>query len=213
MGEKEALMANERIISPNAVWADFSITSIRGIAVLVPVGGVILALRMHPSNAHFHQLPEENVIGLLTGLIVIALFIERAVEVFLTPLRGTTCLKMTRQMNNEKDVRRKENPDSASELSDTERQLLDFKGQTRTIAYLIGLALGMAISASGVRGLSSLLDAKDCCAFFKALDVLLTGALLAGGADGLHRIATVFTSYMDKSAANAKSAQLENTNR
>jgi len=198
-------MANERI-SPSAAWADLSITSIKGIAVLVPVGGVILALRMHPNNAHFPQLPEENVIGLLTGLIVIALFIERAVEVFLTPLRGTTCLKMTRKMQQEKAMRATENPDSASELSDTECQLLDFKGRTRTIAYLIGLVLGMAISASGVRGLASLLDAKDCCAFFKALDVLLTGALLAGGADGLHKIATVFTSYMDKSAEKAKSA-------
>jgi hypothetical protein len=199
-------MANERTISPNAAWADLSITSMKGIAVLVPVGGVILALQMHPNNAHFPEFPKENVLGLLTGLIVIALFIERAVEVLLTPLRGTTCHKMTRIMNNEKRAMRgKENPDSASELSDLECQLLDFKGRTRTIAYLIGLALGMAISASGVRGLATLLDAKGCCAFFNALDVLLTGALLAGGADGLHKIATVFTSYLDKSAEKVKS--------
>jgi hypothetical protein len=36
--------------------------------------------------------------------------------------------------------------------------------------------------------------------------VLLTGALVAGGADGLHKIATVFTSFMEKSADNTKSA-------
>ena len=198
-------MASARI-TPNAAWADLSVTSIKGIAVLVPVGGVILALRMNPNNAHFPHLPDENIIGLLTGLIVIALFIERAVEVLLTPMRGTKCLKMTRQVKYEKAMLEKEEPDSVSKLSDTECQLLDFKGRTRAIAYLIGLALGMAISASGVRGLASLLDAKDCCPFFKALDVLLTGALLAGGADGLHKIATVFSSYMDKSAEKAKSA-------
>lgn len=187
-------MANERF-SLNAAQADLSIISMKGIALLVPVGGVILALWQKPiNNVNFPEFPKENVIGLLTGLIVIALFIERAVEVLLAPLRHTTCLKMTRKLSDERKILPKE---TASELSDTECQLLDFKGQTRRIASIMGLALGMAISASGVRGLASLLDAKECCPLFKALDVLLTGALLAGGADGLHKIATVFTSYMD----------------
>jgi len=193
-------MADERIAS-NTAWADLSITSIKGIAVLVPIGGVILALYLKPINVSFPSLSKENVIGLLTGLIVIALFIERAVEVFLTPWRGPTCLKMTKELEREKQGK----PDSASKLSDTECRLLDFKGRTRMIAFFISLALGMTISASGVRGLTQLMNAQECCVVFKVLDVLLTGALLAGGADGLHRIVTVFTSYMDESAEKAKS--------
>jgi len=188
-------MASERI-SANAAQTDLSILSMKGVALLVPVAGVILAIWQKPiNNVSFPEFPKENVIGLLTGLIVIALFIERAVEVLLAPLRHTTCAKIEKKLTKERDALPR---DTASELSDTECQLLDFKGQTRRLASIMGLALGMAISASGVRGLASLLDAKECCLLFKALDVLLTGALLAGGADGLHKIVTVFTSFMDK---------------
>jgi hypothetical protein len=155
---------------------------------------------------NFFQFPKENVIGLFTGLIVIALFIERAVEVFLTPWRGTKCVKLTKEMKYEKALLEKENPGLTVKLTGTESELLEFKGRTRTMAFLTALALGMTISASGVRGLASLLDAKECSRVFTALDVLLTGALLAGGADGLHKIVAVFTSFMDKSAENTKSA-------
>jgi hypothetical protein len=198
-------MAHERI-SSTAAWADFSITSLKGIAVLLPIAGVILALWLKPVDVNFPELSNENVIGLLTGLIVIALFIERAVEVFLTPWRSTKSLKISKKVKYEKAILEKQDPDSASQLSDTESQLLDFKGRTRTIAFLIALGLGMTISASGVRGLATLMNVKECSVIFRALDVLLTGALLAGGADGLHKIVAVFTSFMEKSAERTKSA-------
>jgi len=191
-------MANERTISPTAVQADLSVTLMKGLALLVPAFGVFLVLWRKPiHNVPFPTFPRENIIGLLTGLIVIALFIERAVEVLLAPLRQPTCNIMKETARNERVILPKER---VTELLDTERQLVAFKGQTRRFASLMGLALGMAISASGVRGLASLLDAKNCCTLFNVLDVLLTGAILAGGADGLHRIATVFTGYMDLTA-------------
>jgi hypothetical protein len=192
--------------SSSAAWGDFSITSMRGIAVLLPISGVILALWLKPVSVNFREFPKENVIGLLSGLLVISLFIERAVEVLLTPLRGTTCQKMAKDLKCKRARLDKENPEAVSEFKKAEYELLDYKGRTRSIAFLTSLALGMTVSASGVRGLASLLDAKGCCAIFNALDVLLTGALVAGGADGIHKIATVFTSFMDKSAENTKSA-------
>lgn len=186
-------MATARI-SPNIAQADWSVMAMKGAAVLVPVVGVILTLWQKPiKNVSFPDLPTENVVGLLTGLVVIALFIERAVEVLLAPLRHTTCLIIKENVKSERAILPKE---KASELLDIERELMDFKGQTRRIASLMGLALGIAISASGVRGLASLLhlNMNECCSLFKALDVVLTGALLAGGADGLHRIAAVVSS-------------------
>lgn len=195
-------MTTERV-SPNAAWVDFSTTAIKGISMLVPIGGVVLALRLNPVNAKFPELSKENVLGLLMGLVVIALFIERAVEVLLTPFRGPTCLRM----KHEKTMLEKDKPDSAVRLWGIESQLLEYKGRTRNIAFFTALALGMTISASGVRGMASLMDANGCCSLFRVLDVLLTGALLAGGAEGLHRIIAVFVSYMDKSAReNAQSA-------
>src|SRR5262249_36016521 len=80
-----------------------SITSFKGIAVLVLIGGVVLGLRsQHPVNVNFPELLKENVIGLLTGLIVIALFIERAVEVIVSPWRGPRSQMMTKKIKYEK---------------------------------------------------------------------------------------------------------------
>jgi|SRR5215813_3518083 len=183
-----------------------SITSFKGIAVLVLIGGVVLGLRsQHPVNVNFPELLKENVIGLLTGLIVIALFIERAVEVIVSPWRGPRSQMMTKKIKYEKDKLEK---GSVPELSEMESELLRHKAVTKRIASVIALALGMTISASGVRGMKSLmgLEMEACTPFFSALDVLLTGALLGGGADGLHRIVVVFTSIMDKSAEKTKSA-------
>jgi hypothetical protein len=37
-----------------------------------------------------------------------------------------------------------------------------------------------------------------------AMDVLLTGMLLGGGADGLHKLVSIFTNFMDSTAQQAK---------
>ena len=39
---------------------------------------------------------------------------------------------------------------------------------------------------------------------FRTADVLLTGAVLGGGSDGLHQLVSVFTNYMQSAAAWAK---------
>ncbi len=39
---------------------------------------------------------------------------------------------------------------------------------------------------------------------FMAMDVLLTGMLLGGGADGLHKLVSIFTNFMDSTAQQAK---------
>ncbi len=39
---------------------------------------------------------------------------------------------------------------------------------------------------------------------FRTADVLLTGAVLGGGSDGLHQLVSVFTNYMESAAAWAK---------
>jgi len=78
------------------------------------------------------------------------------------------------------------------------------------MAFLMALALGMTISAIGLRGLEFFLDPNSVTAqqkvVFHALDVLVTGALLAGKADGLHKMVLVFTSYADKSTDKLKGA-------
>jgi len=39
---------------------------------------------------------------------------------------------------------------------------------------------------------------------FRVIDVVLTGAVLGGGADGMHKLVSVFTNFMDRTNANLK---------
>ncbi|MGB3479301.1 MAG: hypothetical protein WBB67_09085 [bacterium] len=100
-------------------------------------------------------------------------------------------------------------------LSDAQRQmemtkqLEEYSAQTKTLAMLTAFALGIAISALGVRALQPLVDPavfKSLGTWQRALfigaDTLVTGALLGGGSDGIHKILDLFTStaqqYLDK---------------
>jgi hypothetical protein len=67
------------------------------------------------------------------------------------------------------------------------------------------------VAALGVRVLQLFVDPAVFDALsglqrrlFCTVDVLLTGALLGGGADGLHKLVRVFTTFMDSTAELAK---------
>jgi hypothetical protein len=208
--------------SPNVTWPALPIISIKGITIVVATTCMVLTLGMRPME--FNKFPMEALLGLFTKLIGIAVFIERTVEVLLTPWRGPRSLKLTARLKQAKAKLENKETDSALEVSNAQDELREYKGETKQIAFLIALALGMTISAVGLRGLEFFLDpnslptpsseqpavlyalASNQAAVFRAIDVLVTGALLAGKADGLHRMGLVFTSYMDKSSEKVKGA-------
>jgi hypothetical protein len=201
-------------ISPHVAWPALPIISIRGIrGVTIVVATTCMVLTLWLKPVKFDVFPMEALLGLFTKLIAIAMFIERTVEVLLTPWRGPGSLRITSRVKQAKAKLENRETDSVLEVSNAEDELREYKGQTKQIAFLIALALGMTISAVGLRGLEffvkpeSLLSLRsEQTVVFRALDVLVTGALLAGKADGLHRMGLVFTSYMDKSTEKAKGA-------
>ncbi len=123
----------------------------------------------------------------------------------ITPWRDVEAEKMREQVKDAQQGAQAAQAGPAEAVLEAKEQLVEYKGQTRQLAFLVGLALGMLTSAVGVRGLRFLVEPQAFSklsggqtAVFNALDVLLTGALLAGGADGLHKLVSVFTNYMDK---------------
>jgi hypothetical protein len=74
-----------------------------------------------------------------------------------------------------------------------------------------GLIVGVLVSAVGIRSLQTLIDAEafskaDCCqrVLFIFVDVLLTGGILAGGSDGIHKLVEVLRAFLDKSRNSLK---------
>jgi len=78
-------------------------------------------------------------------------------------------------------------------------------------AFTAAVLLGITISAIGVRALELFVDPAVFAALtsaqrtvFRVIDVVLTGAVLGGGADGMHKLVSVFTNFMDRTNANLK---------
>jgi hypothetical protein len=194
-------------IVPNTAWPALSI---RSITIAVAAICVVLTLWTRPMS--FKEFPMESLVGFIAKLWAIAFFVERFVEVLLTPWRDPERHRMTARLKQAKAKPENGQPDSVGEISNCENELCEYKGQTMQIAFLVALALGMTISAFGLRGLEFFVDPNSMRTssvqmfVFRGLDVLVTGALLAGKAEGLHKMISVFTSQLDKAAERVKSA-------
>lgn len=161
----------------------------------------------------------------LAPLMLTALFIERAVEVLISPWRDPGADKVTKAL---KDA----NNNTAAIASQQEAAAVytQYKGTTRRYAFAFALLLGTAAATVGIRALWPFVDdpngmfipaqpstVNGVATVSKALgnpindpknqslktafiivDVALSALLLAGGANGIHTIVTSFTSFLEK---------------
>lgn len=184
----------------------------RGVLWMLLLLLVALAITVavaRPPLIRFRPLEIEDFTSVIVPLFLVALFIERAVEVFLTSWRATDSETL------EKKAKEKE-PDGVEKPASVERQELSrFKGRTRIIAFTSGTLLGIIAAALGFRVLEPFLHADWSqqpgvtpfhAGSFQAFDAILTGLVIGGGADGMHKLVLVFTNFMDAAAKKAKNA-------
>ncbi len=170
----------------------------------------------------FKSFTYEDVLRQLSVIFLAALFAERALEVFITTWRGPGANdreKTFKQLDKHFVEYKAMTPEALQaahidlqvergKLDAADREYSTYKSQTQRIALWSSLILGLAISAVGVRSIEMLVDAKvigDLAASspnqvsaFRVVDVLLTGGLIGGGSEGVHKVAQVFTDFMDK---------------
>jgi len=76
-----------------------------------------------------------------------------------------------------------------------------FRARTMRVAMVAGLVLGIVVSAIGFRVLRTLIDPTTLAAdsvqlwVFDFVDIVLTGAVLAGGSDGIHKLIEVYRRF------------------
>jgi hypothetical protein len=162
-----------------------------------------------------------DLVAKMTPLILAATFIERAVEILISPWRDTEASLLDRAVNAVK-VRKVDPTDptapvqtamNAADLAAAQGALDAYRGQTQKYAFAVGLLLSFFAAAVGVRALAPFVADpnwfKTCglnCGqqwTFRNYDVLITTALLAGGADGLHTIISSITSFFPKAPNSA----------
>jgi hypothetical protein len=101
---------------------------------------------------------------------------------------------------------------NADELKIASNALDQYRGKTQRYAFGISLTLSILTAMVGVRALGPFLDNVKFHStphaqqiYFLCLDVALSAALLAGGADGIHSIVKAVTTFFDATAQKAKS--------
>jgi hypothetical protein len=158
------------------------------------IGGLAATAVNAPGLIRFWPFSAAEFVQLVTPLFMISLFIERTLEVFVTSWRGPEAAIRERKIN----ALRKQVKDRC-------------KARMQRIAFAGSVAMGMIISAVGVRALGLFIDPAAFSALsemqqasFNVVDVLLTGAMLGGGSDALHKFVTIFTNFMERTAKLAK---------
>jgi hypothetical protein len=154
----------------------------------------------------------QNVANILAPLILTAAFIERAVEVVISPWRdleanGLAMARYAALSNPAATTEEKSNAGSA---------LDDFKGETKQYAFAVLLGFGLVAAMLGVRALWPFLDEQAKTVFtnlssgqrntFDVFDVVLSAALMAGGANGIHSVVSAFTAFFDITAQKAQNS-------
>jgi hypothetical protein len=181
----------------------------KSVAMLAAVAiGVTIVCWLNPIVIPFKKYDAADFTQQFTPLVLIALFIERSLEVFITVWRGGKTTELQRVV--EAAIALPEGGTKAEAVWSATKALNDYKSATQQIALPSGLILGIVISSIGVRGLGNFADLSGLPAtqkyLFNVADVLLTGAVMGGGSDFMHKIITTFTDLMDATSQKAKAA-------
>ena len=89
-----------------------------------------------------------------------------------------------------------------------EERKIAHKSETQRLAFVMSITGGIVMSAVGVRAVEMFVDPEVFQALpaaqenvFHLMDVIFTGAMLGGGADGIHKFVNVVVAFMEKTAA------------
>jgi hypothetical protein len=174
---------------------------------VVAVGGVVLFAGFARWFGLSINVQPQTVANILAPLMLTSAFIERAVEVFITPLRdpGANQLQAKLAATNSDPAATTDQKNAATDA------LNAFVGETTQYAFATAVMFGLVAAMVGVRGLSPFLDASTIKDIgqrntFIVFDVVLSAALMAGGANGIHSVVTAFTSFFDASAQKSQNS-------
>ena len=193
--------------------ADFIIHVLLLVGIFAVVGLCILKCVL-PDALPFKELSIQTFTGVIASLFAVALLVERAVEVVVMVFRDYQADMLEFAEATAKDANTSANNilatnpgDSAAkatvektkiDLDAAHRESIVYKAKTKEIAISVGFILGALVSIAGVRALHGLLaDNATPTGWFNFGDIIITSAMLAGGSEGIHRIANAFTSTMD----------------
>lgn len=176
--------------------------AISGVAVLA------FSATYTPGMIAFRAFGLSEFMQVFTLLFFIALLFERSLEVFV----GGWRIQSPAQMRQRIAAIQKEDPEATPKACE-ERAHAAYSARTKTLAITLSMAFGLFVAAVGVRALEFFAEPEMLAGLtaiqataFRLIDIVLTGGLIAGGAEAIHKITKVFSDFMDSSSSRARSA-------
>lgn len=163
------------------------------LALLAILAGAFVVFRAYPLPVlSFDDGAFGSLGNVLAPLVLVAVFIERAVEVVLTPVRGDESQRLKDR------IERGRAAGDHVAVAGLEARLVDHRLGTRRRAFLLAVGMGVLASVLGLRGVGGLLAPEPAPgAGFEFFDIVLTGLVVGGGADGVHKVVKAVTDSME----------------
>lgn len=191
---------------------------------IVPAGMLLAIVGMsRPAALSFANNTAEQVGRTLLSLFLVALIFERALEVIIGSWRGPGAIELENEVNTLNDALEflpRDSALSAGDRADREKTLVEarsdavartvaYRCETKRLALHASFLLGLAVAVAGLRTVEpSIVFPREVpalqAAALKMLDALLTGGVIAGGSEGIHKIMQVFTDFAQATSKRAK---------
>jgi membrane protease YdiL (CAAX protease family) len=174
------------------------------IAIAVPIISSLLSDKISLIVGHIkfnESIQVNSVAQMLTVLFLIATFLERALEVYMITFRKPGEYKYSVTL-------------APSDIKQGEPKTLDeYKNETSKIALFSALTIGILISMIGIRGIEPFIYLQGTnnwqIFWFRILDIILTGGVIAGGSDFIHTMLQVITTFFDNITVANKSTEAD----
>lgn len=179
--------------------------------VLILSAALALLYYTKATGIPFKPFTDSDVLAIITSMFVVAVFIERAIEAILIPVRAPDRQKIEQELA---DIKRAaETDDTKKEVQIAkERELAIYRLNTAQRAYWISFGFGLIISLVGLRTLAGLVNPEDLKALgdihqtlFSFVDIVLTGGVIAGGSAAIDKIGRAISEFFNfRSAMDGK---------
>ncbi len=176
--------------------------SVLGLATLV--AGLLGWVSAGFAPIPFEESPGGKALTALGTLLIIALFVERAQQVYISAWRT-----LGREQIDAEIAELQKTGSDAARLRELQSTRLEYRHKTRQMAFLGGMILGILISFAGPRILAEVMSVSQSmetwqATIFHGVDILITGGLIGGGSEGIHKLVTLITDFLDQTRARAK---------
>jgi hypothetical protein len=188
--------------------------SLVSLIALGAVAAIAIWIGLFGLSLSFKPFTTADVARLLGILALVALFVERTIEVSVGAWRGQVTERLFSAAESAKValISAPSNVTLHETVAVRNAQLVDYRAQTKGFALRAGLALGLLVAATGFRTLETLVTSSGpgaAGALFRLLDLVMTAATIGGGSEAVHKMMSTITTYLDAASGQFRAREVE----